>query len=82
MQEINPSDLDKDIIQELISVRMPFGKYKGTILSEIPVYYIEWMYAKGMPKGRLGMQLNTLYIIKTNGLSFLLNHIEPKSNEL
>ncbi|SIS55225.1 hypothetical protein SAMN05421796_101253 [Chryseobacterium piscicola] len=51
---------------------MPFGKYKGTIIADIPVHYLEWMYKKGMPPGKLGMQLSTIYEIKINGLTDLL----------
>jgi uncharacterized protein (DUF3820 family) len=52
---------------------MPYGKYKGYTLCDIPVYYLEWMYGKGgFPTGKLGMQLSTLYEIKTNGLEYIL----------
>jgi hypothetical protein len=51
---------------------MPFGKYKGTTLCDIPVYYLEWLHSKGFPSGKLGMQLGTLFEIKTNGLDHIL----------
>lgn len=51
---------------------MPFGKYKGTLLADIPVYYLEWLNKKGFPKGKLGMLLSTVYEIKTNGLEDIL----------
>ena len=54
---------------------MPFGRYKGKILSELPVSYIEWFYNQGLPDGKLGMLLGTLYEIKINGLEHLLRKI-------
>lgn len=51
---------------------MPFGKYKGRILCDLPVSYLEWFDAKGYPAGKLGMLLQTMHVIKTNGLEDLL----------
>jgi len=51
---------------------MPFGRYKGTILANLPVSYLEWFQRKGFPDGKLGMQLATMYEIKSNGLEYLL----------
>jgi uncharacterized protein (DUF3820 family) len=47
---------------------MPFGKYHGKLIYQLPMYYLEWLHKKGMPKGKLGMQLSTIYEIKLNGL--------------
>lgn len=52
---------------------MPFGKYKGVILADLPISYLEWFQRKGFPAGKLGMQLATVYEIKLNGLGYLLN---------
>ncbi|MBK9733680.1 MAG: DUF3820 family protein [Saprospiraceae bacterium] len=54
---------------------MPFGKYKGTIIKNIPTYYLEWMSIQGFLSGRLGMILSTAFVIKTNGLEYLLRDI-------
>ena len=51
---------------------MPFGRYKGTILANLPVSYLEWFQRKGFPDGKLGMMLATMYEIKSNGLEYLL----------
>ena len=63
---------DSAILKELVTERMPFGKYKGTLLCDLPTYYLEWFSTKGFPKGKLGMQLATLFEIKTNGLEEIL----------
>lgn len=67
---------DPQILRELVKVQMPFGKYKGTLLCNLPVYYLEWFATKGFPKGKLGMQLATLYEIKTNGLGEILEKLK------
>ena len=53
-------------------MKMPFGKYKGILLCDLPVSYLEWFQKEGFPAGKLGMQLATIYEIKINGLSYLL----------
>lgn len=52
---------------------MPFGRYKGIILANLPVSYLEWFQRKGFPEGKLGMMLATMYEIKSNGLEYLLD---------
>jgi hypothetical protein len=63
---------DPHFLKELLTYEMPFGKYKGWRILDIPVYYLEWMEAKGFPEGKLGMMLSTAHVIKTNGLMHLL----------
>lgn len=64
--------IDPNILTDLVTARMPFGKYKGSILADLPEPYLVWFQQKGFPPGKLGMQLNTLYEIKLNGLEYLL----------
>ena len=64
------------ILLELVKIQMPFGKYKGAILCNLPVSYLEWFQKKGFPEGKLGMLLSTIYEIKLNGLEFLLDPIK------
>lgn len=62
-----------EILKEICIVKMPFGKYKNTVLADLPVSYLEWFVRNGgFPKGKLGMQLSTIYEIKINGLMDLL----------
>ncbi|MDQ1098340.1 MULTISPECIES: DUF3820 family protein [Chryseobacterium] len=67
MEGVNP-----EILRDICIVKMPFGKYEGTVLADLPVSYLEWFQRQGMPKGKLGMQLATVYEIKINGLTELL----------
>jgi uncharacterized protein len=66
---------DKTILLDLVKMRMPFGKYKGTILADLPISYLEWFARKGFPDGRLGVLLETIYVIKSNGLMRILDPI-------
>ena len=52
---------------------MPFGKYKDSLLCDLPVSYLEWFQRKGgFPPGKLGMQLATVFEIKSNGLEEII----------
>jgi uncharacterized protein (DUF3820 family) len=64
--------MDPTALLDLVSVEMPFGKYKGVILCNLPEHYVVWLHENGFPKGRLGMLLSTLYEIKVYGLEDLL----------
>jgi uncharacterized protein len=68
--------LKPELLIELVKMRMPFGKYKDTVLCQLPVSYLEWFHKKGFPQGKLGMLLQTLYEIKINGLEFLLEPLK------
>ncbi len=68
---------DGQILIDIVTLKMPFGKYKGTVLKQLPVSYLEWFKRKGFPKGKLGVMLETIYEIKINGLESLLDKIRP-----
>ncbi|MBL7905362.1 MAG: DUF3820 family protein [Bacteroidales bacterium] len=70
---------DSSILLQLVEVQMPFGKYKGTLLRNLPVSYLEWFQRNGFPDGKLGMQLRTIYEIKLNGLEYLLTPLIGKA---
>lgn len=64
---------DKQILIEIVKTRMPFGKYKESLLCDLPVSYLEWFQRKGgFPPGKLGMQLATVFEIKSNGLEEII----------
>ncbi|MBU2917160.1 MAG: hypothetical protein ACJAZB_000521 [Psychrosphaera sp.] len=63
---------DPQSMKEAINTTMPFGKYAGRKLIELPEPYLVWFHQKGFPKGKLGQQLALLYEIKLNGLEGML----------
>ena len=67
---------DSELLYQLVKMEMPFGQYKGTLLCNLPVSYLEWFQRKGFPKGKLGVLLETMYEIKINGLEYLLNPLK------
>jgi len=70
--------LNPEILTELVTVKMPFGKYQGYTLCNLPEPYLVWYNQKGFPKGKLGQQLATLYEIKLNGLEYLLEPLKKR----
>ena len=75
MEDI-PQQPDSELLKTLVAMPMPFGKYKGTLLCDLPVSYLEWFQREGFPKGKLGMLLATIYEIKINGLEKLLDPLK------
>ena len=65
--------MNPEILQQLVQVKMPFGKYKGVLLHRLPISYLEWFQRKSFPTGKLGVMLLTVYEIKLNGLEYLLD---------
>ena len=66
-----PIEPDKAAFMALTIARMPFGKYKGVKLIDLPEPYLVWFSRKGFPQGRLGEQLKAVYEIKRHGLEYL-----------
>jgi len=64
---MNPEDL-----QKLVSMPMPYGKYKGRMLADLPGNYLTWFAREGFPQGELGRLLHLMHEIDHNGLSDLL----------
>ncbi len=67
MLELKPENLKK-----LNTTRMPFGKYRGITLIDLPETYVVWSYENNLPKGELGQLMAELYEIKVNGLEALV----------
>lgn len=67
--------LDQQFLIDTANMKMPFGKYKGTYLIDIPEYYIVWYKNKGFPAGKLGKMLGLVYELKLNGLEDILRKV-------
>ncbi len=64
------------MLLNLAQARMPFGKYTGTRLVDLPETYVVWFSQKGFPKGELGKMLAAVYEIKVNGLEYLFKPLK------
>ena len=65
----------KQFLLKLANTKMPYGKYKGRYLIDLPEYYVVWYKNKGFPKGQLGEMLATVYELKVNGLEELVRKL-------
>ncbi|MCD4779719.1 MAG: DUF3820 family protein [Candidatus Omnitrophica bacterium] len=77
-----PDDLfnelyDEKYLLKIVRTKMPFGKYSGSYLIDLPERYILWFAQKGFPQGQLGVMLRSVYEIKLNGLEQLLRPLRP-----
>ncbi len=70
--------LDPKILIKLVKYKMPFGKHKGLLLADLPVHYLEWFARKGFPKGEMGMLLETVLVIKSNGLEEIISELKKR----
>jgi uncharacterized protein (DUF3820 family) len=68
--DTGPSLQDEQLLK-LANYRMPFGKYKGQLLIDLPEPYVVWFAKQGFPNGELGTMLRIVYEIKLNGLEYL-----------
>lgn len=71
-------DKNQQKLIDLAHTKMPFGKYEGYFLIDIPEYYIVWYRNKGFPNGTLGEQLQLVYELKLNGLEDIIRTIRRK----
>ena len=65
-------------LQKLVEMRMPFGKYEGRLLADLPGNYLNWFAREGFPQGELGRLLALMHEIDHNGLSALLDPLRPR----
>ncbi len=65
---MKPEDLKR-----LVTVQMPYGKYKGRLIADLPGHYLNWFAREGFPAGDIGRLLALMQEIDHNGLSYLLD---------
>lgn len=73
MEEAVP---DKQVLIDLITTKMPFGKYQGRLLCDVPEHYLVWFKNQGWPPGKIGFLLQNVYEIKISGLEPLLKKVK------
>ena len=67
---------EHQLLIKLANTKMPYGKFKGRFLIDLPEHYIVWYNNKGFPKGAFGDQLRLVYEIKLNGLEDLVRKLK------
>lgn len=70
--------MNPNLLTDLVSTQMPFGKYKGKLICDLPESYLVWFHTQGFPPGKLGEMIGTMYEIKLNGLEYLLQSLKNK----
>ena len=73
---MNPEDL-----QSLVTYVMPYGKYKGRVIADLPGNYLAWFARKGFPPGKLGQLLALMLEVDHNGLSSLLAPLRRSASQ-
>ena len=68
MKEETP---DAEILLKIAKTQMPFGRFKGRLLIDLPEPYLVWLANQGFPQGNIGKMLRIVYEVKVNGLEYL-----------
>jgi uncharacterized protein (DUF3820 family) len=64
--------MNSDDLKLLVTRTMPFGKYEGRIIADLPGHYLNWFARAGFPNGEVGRLLALMHEIDHNGLKYLL----------
>jgi uncharacterized protein len=76
MNKMEDPLFDSEVVLKVAKTRMPFGKYKGRFLLDLPEPYVVWLSQKGFPEGELGRMLSFVYEVKLNGLEYLFKPLK------
>lgn len=71
--------MEAEDLQRLLTQQMPYGKYKGRVIADLPGHYLGWFARAGFPKGEIGRLLALMYEIDHNNLAALLQPLRHKS---
>jgi len=72
--------MDADDLQRLVTRSMPFGKYQGRLIADLPGYYLAWFARKGFPPGETGRLLALMHEVDHNGLRHLLDPLRQPAS--
>ena len=70
--------MNPESLQLLVSRVMPYGKYKGRLIADLPGHYLKWFAREGFPRGELGALLALMQELDHNGLSSLLDPLRGR----
>lgn len=74
--------LEKKHIVKIATTKMPFGRYQGTLLVDLPDEYLLWFVDRGFPKGELGLLMAMTLELKVEGLDDIIRPIKDMPNIL
>lgn len=69
-------------LAEITRTTMPFGRFTGRLLHELPAEYLQWFVARGWPKGRLGILMQMVYQMKADGSEVAFDPYRPEAQRL
>ncbi len=75
---VHNSRMQTPDLEHLVTVTMPFGKYKGRLIADLPGPYLNWLAREGFPRGEIGRQLALMHEIDHNGLRDLLEPLRKR----
>ena len=70
--------MNSEHLQLLLTRAMPFGKYKGRVIADLPGHYLNWFAREGFPSGEIGQLLQLMQELDHNGLTSLLDPLRKK----
>lgn len=76
-EKVGDRDIGSEVLVQLAAMEMPFGKYTGRLLIDLPEPYVVWFARRGFPQGKLGEMLALVHEIKVNGLEYLIDPLRP-----
>lgn len=74
--------MKREDLERLVSVEMPFGKHKGTLIADLPGNYLNWFAREGFPPGEIGRLLALMQEMDHNGLRPLLDPLRPRQRDM
>ena len=70
--------MNPEILKKLLTFSMPYGKYKGRVIADLPGNYLNWFAREGFPAGELGQLLALMQELDHNGLKYLLDPLRKR----
>jgi len=74
--------MNQEHLLKLVRMEMPYGKYKGRLLADLPGHYLGWFAREGFPRGELGSLLALMYELDHNALRQLLDPLRKDERNL
>jgi uncharacterized protein (DUF3820 family) len=70
--------MSPELLEKLLSREMPYGKYQGRKIADLPGHYLGWFAREGFPKGEIGQLLALMYELDHNNLRTLLDPLRSR----